>query len=309
MKSRFQMLLVGALLGVVAITGVKTAYALSISPLNFEVNGNPGEKISNIVRIYNDTESVMSVEMTVQDFVAAGEKGEVLVKEAGEETGYGLAKWVGLTPASFSLAPRSSQMVEFTIDVPISAEPGGHYASILASTGGTPGEGSSGVGVVQKIGSLLLLNVAGEVREDMSVLEFTVPEFSEYGPETITARFSNEGTVHLKPRGFVLVKNMLGGEIARVDLPQLNVLPNSVRKVDIPLEQGGQFGRYEATLAAIYGATNEPVSAVTVYWVIPWKALAVIGAIILVLLVLIIKARKRLGIAFRIIFKGNSSGS
>ena len=287
-----------------ALLSVGGAQAVTISPLNFEVNANSGDVISNVIRIYNDTDADMPVNMETQDFVAAGERGEVLIKEGGNES-YSLQSWVTLNPKTFVIPPKSSQMVEFTIRVPANAEPGGHYASVLASVSG--GSSTTGTGVAQKVGSLLLLEVAGDIVENLGVSDFEAPAFSEYGPESLSARFSNDGTVHLKPRGFVLVKNMFGGEVVKVDLPQLNVLPQSTRKVDIPLKLGNQFGRYEATLAAIYGASNEPISAVTVYWVIPYKLLAVYGGILLVLLVLAVRGRKRLKAAFRILFKGETN--
>lgn len=283
---------------------INTAQAVTISPLNFELNGNPGDNISNIVRIYNDLDVPINIKMEVQDFVAAGEKGEVLIKGSEEGVGnYSLANWVSLNPETFTLTPHSSQMVEFTVRVPADGEPGGHYASILASVSGSGG--TEGVSINQKVGSLLLLSVAGQVVEDLNLVTFAADSpFTEYGPDKLTADFRNDGTVHLKPRGFVLVKNVLGNEVAKIDLPQLNVLPQSVRSVEIPLELGNQFGRYEATLAAIYGATNEPLSAVTVYWVIPYKLLAVYGAIILVLLILAYMGRRRLRMALRVLFKG-----
>jgi len=304
MKKLNYILLTGGVIALALTLQINTAQAVSISPLNFEVNGNPGDVISNVVRIVNDTEADMPVNMLVQDFVAAGERGEVLIKEGGNES-YSLQNWVTLNPQTFIIPPRSSQLVEFTLRIPANAEPGGHYASVLASISGSTS--GTGTGVAQKIGSLLLLNVAGDIVENLGVSDFEAPAFSEYGPESLSARFSNDGTVHLKPRGFVLVKNMLGAEVAKVDLPQLNVLPQSTRKVEIPLELGNQFGRYEATLAAIYGAANQPISAVTVYWVIPYKLLAVYGAIILVLLILAYRGRRRLGAAFRVLFRGEAT--
>lgn len=290
--------------GMVSVLFISNAQAVTISPLNFELNSNPGDTVSNIVRVYNDLDSEINVNMEVQDFVAAGEKGQVLVKGSEKSGTYSLANWVSLTPQAFTLAPRSSQMVEFTVKIPTGGEPGGHYASILASISSSATGG--GIGINQKVGALLLLSVAGEVVENLELVEF-MPDaaFTEYGPEKLTVKFRNDGTVHLKPRGFVLVKNMLGNEVAKLDLPQLNVLPQSAREVDIPLKDvGRQFGRYEATLAAIYGATNEPLSAITVYWVIPYKLLAVYGTIILVLLILAYIGRRRLKMALRVLFKG-----
>jgi hypothetical protein len=158
--------------------------------------------------------------------------------------------------------------------------------------------------VAQKIGSLLLLQVAGEVREQLFLKSFEAPSFSEYGPITLASRFENSGTVHLKPRGFVLIKNMLGGEVAKLNLVQRNVLPNSVRRMETVLDKKYLFGRYEATLIAIYGSTNEPISAVTTFWVIPWKIFLVILAVLMMFIIFFYKTRRRWRSAMRILIKG-----
>ena len=288
---------------VASVLFVNNAKAVTISPLNFELTGNPGDTVSNVVRIYNDLDVGIGVTMEAQDFVSAGEQGQVLIKGHEESNTYSLESWISLSPQTFSLAPHSSQMVEFTVKIPAGGEPGGHYASVLATVSGeTPG---GGVGINQKVGALLLLSVAGEISENLGLVDFNPDsDFTEYGPEKLIARFKNDGTVHLKPRGFVIIKNVLGNEVVKMELPQLNVLPQSARTVDIPLKLGNQFGRYEATLAAIYGATNEPLSAITVYWVIPYKLLAVYGGILLAFLIAAYMARKRIGLALRILFRG-----
>lgn len=279
------------------------AKAITISPLNFELNTNPGDNIANVIRVYNDTNSEISVKMDVQDFTVAGERGEVLIKTENDNSVYSLQNWVSLDPEVFSLAPHSTQTVGFAIKVPGGAEPGGHYASILASVSGA-GLESTGVGVAQKVGSLLLLSVAGEVVEKIEIAEFSAPEFTEYGPKELTVRFSNSGTVHLKPSGFIYIKNMLGQEVAKINLPQMNVLPQSTRNIAIPVDLKNQIGKYEATLVAIYGSANEPLSAETEYWVAPWKEMSVVLAVIIIIIIIIFLSRKRLKLAARVLFKG-----
>ncbi len=310
MKKSYKITKIALFIGVAAASVLFTsnAKAVTIAPLNFELNGNSGDTISNLVRVYNDLDVGIGVIMEVQDFVSAGEQGQVLVKSHEESNTYSLANWVSLNPQTFSLSPHSSQTVEFTVKIPAGGEPGGHYASVLATVSGeAPG---GGVGINQKVGALLLLSVAGEISENLGLVDFNPDsDLTEYGPEKLIARFKNDGTVHLKPRGFVIIKNVLGKEVVKMELPQLNVLPQSARTVDIPLKLASQFGRYEATLAAIYGATNEPLSAITVYWVIPYKLLAVYGVVLLTLLVLAYMGRKRIKLALNVLFRGEQKSS
>ncbi len=282
---------------------IPSAGAVSLSPLTFELIANPGETVSNIIRVTNTEDYSIGVNIDVEDFVAVGEEGQVALENPPENLTYSLAKWVTVSPKTFTIGANETVPVEFRISVPLDGEPGGHYSSVLATVSANAPEGG-GVGVTQKVGSLLLLNVAGDVEERLHIAEFSAPEFSEYGPVTILSRFENTGTVHVKPRGFILVKNMFGREVKKLDLPQKNVLPSSIRRVEVPWGNRLMFGRYEATLTAIYGSSNAPISAVTTFWVIPWKIVGGIVLGLLILLILLFKSRKRIRLALRILFKG-----
>lgn len=288
-------------LGVLAI--VPSAQAVSISPAKFELSTNPGDVVQNVIRIYNDSAEPVNVTVNVDNFSPTGEAGQVVIDEISPDTGYSLKSWVTLNESAFSLEPRGSKAIEFTINVPAHAEPGGHYGSILASI--APFSAGGGVGVVQRIGALLLLDVSGQVVEKMYVAEFSAPSFSEYGPVDLIVRFKNDGSIHLKPRGFIKITNMLGKDVGQVDIPQSNVLPQSARKFSIPWGHKYLFGKYTATLSAIYGSENNSLTAVIEFWVIPWKIAGIILLILALIITLIFRGRRRISLALRVLRKGD----
>ena len=80
-----------------------------------------------------------------------------------------------------------------------------------------------------------------------------------------------------------------GNKIANVNvnLPPRNILPNSIRKFEQSLDSsviGSKmlFGRYTADLRITYGTSNQSVTKSIVFWVIPWR---LIGTVIAVLIV------------------------
>lgn len=279
------------------------AKAVSLSPLTFELAANPGDSITNILKVTNTDPSPVNIVIDIEDFAAIGEEGQVTLQPGEDNLTYSLAKWVTANPSAFTIPANDARTVEFTVNVPFDAEPGGHYSSVLATVSAGPVQGG-GVSIAQKVGSLLLLSVAGDVREQLHIKEFYVEPFSEYGPVDIVSRFENDGTVHLKPRGFVLIKNIFGREIEQLDLPQKNVLPRSIRKIEIPWGDKFMFGRYEATLTAIYGSTNQPLSSVTTFWVIPWKVAGAVLIGLIILLSFFIRGRKRIRLALSVLFRG-----
>ncbi len=281
---------------------VPSARAVTVSPVTFELFAQPGETVNSQVRISNESDSSVAVSMGAESFVPIGEEGRVALDDSEEHAGFSLASWIEMNKTSFTLQPKDIQIIDFAVNVPLNAEFGGYYASILARTSADTSGG--GVGVAQKIGALLLMQVAGDVEEQLRVKSFTAPNFSEYGPVTITARFENSGSVHLKPRGDITLKNAFGKEVAKVDMPQNNVLPDSIRKIEVPIGERDMFGKYTANMLVIYGSTNEPLSAQVSFWVIPWKITLLVLAGLVILLVFLYRGRVRLRKALRILFKG-----
>lgn len=279
---------------------------ITISPFSFELTSDPGDTITNEIKVFNPTDSTFSVRMEVEDFTAVGDLGVVRV-EPSEAGTYSLKQWTSFDPVTFSMGPGEKQFVRFSISVPADAEPGGHYGSLLATITGAAGE-ITGSGVATKVGALVLLSVSGNVKEALLVEEFSAPGFQEKGPVPFTARFTNTGTIHVRPVGFVQVTNLFGRKVEEFMFPQKNVIPGAKRHLEFAWSPSGfTAGRYTASLVGNYGMSNIPVSAVTVFWVLPWKQLSVIGLAVLVVLAVFYKTRKRLALAVGVLVKGEKA--
>jgi hypothetical protein len=282
------------------------AARLSISPVTFELTGNPGDVLVNKLRIFNSSNASVAINMEIEDFAVAGEEGEVIVREAENET-YSLAKWISVNPSSFTLAPNEQKFVDFIITIPLNAEPGGKYGSVLAGTRGimSPDEEIIGAAVSAKIGALVLLTVSGDVVENLEIKEFSVSSFSETGPIPFVIRFENTGTVHVRPRGFVTITDWRGKKAIDIEFPQHTVIPGSVRKIETSWDKKWAFGRFTATLIGNYGTSNIPLSPpVVVFWVFPWRIALGVFITLALITTYFVKTRKRWKMALRILIKG-----
>ena len=179
--------------------------------------------------------------------------------EPGEDATYSLKKWVKIEPTEFTLKPKEQKFVSFTISVPKNAEPGGRYASILASTTGMKQKEATGAVMAQKVGALLLLTVSGEAKESLILKEFSVSESSELASFKI--RFENDGTVHLKPKGLIVIENCQGKKIEDLEFPATNILPGVIRETDISWNVKSEDNCYNAYLVGTYGLDNKPFSS------------------------------------------------
>ncbi len=284
------------------LTQPDEAQSVSVSPLTFELTANPGVKLTNKIKVSNPSSRPVKIKMSVEDFKPAGETGSVIITDDENYT-YSLSKWITVDPVEFTLPPSGSQLVTFVIDVPQTAEPGGHYGTVLAEA--LPVEVQGGSAISQKVGVLILLSVSGEVTEQLIIKEFSAPEFVESVPVRFLLRFENLGTVHVRPKGFISITNMLGEKEVDLPFPQKNVLPGSIRKVEAEWKPDFALGKYTATLVANYGINNLPLTAVVTFWVVPWKKILLIFSIIFVFLVFVFLARRRIYLALKVLFTGD----
>jgi hypothetical protein len=225
-----------------------------------------------------------------------------------------LASWITVIEESVTLAAGEETKVHFVVNVPQDAEPGGHYAVIWTGEN-PPGEEGGIVGVGGNVGVLLLVRVTGEVKEVATVKEFNfLKKFQTRLPVDFYTRIANEGSVHEKPTGDIIIKNLFGLESAKVDANTsgANVLPNSIRRMESVwvnnpgLQDEGffsaaknewknfAFGPYKANLNMMYGAENLSLTAMSGYfWVFPWHLL-LLCLILLIVLIIIIKGYNKL---------------
>ncbi len=198
-----------------------------------------------------------------------------------------------VSPKEFILEPGGRQTVRFIIDVPPDAPPGGHYLSILASLDAGDA-GPSGVSVGQRVGALVLLRVAGEVKEDLRVAAFAGPSLAARGPVDFDLLVRNLGNVHLRPAGVVTVTNMFGNEVTRIPVPEENILPGSERTLTVTWDAGWQIGWFTAEYVGIYGARNTVVTSGSTVVIFPWPiALPALAGLALALFVGI-RGRRRI---------------
>lgn len=281
------------------------AQSVTISPLVFDLSAHPGEEITNQLRVYNPGDESIHILMTIENFKPVGEIGSVEITEFDSEI-YSLAKWVEVEPIEFDLNPREEKFVNFKIKVPKNAEPGGKYFSLVVNISSLVGPTTTGAQVLQKVASLILLSIPGEVKEKLVLLEFKGPVFQEYGPITFSLRLENQGNVHLRPKGMVAITNWRNQKIADLSIPQSVVMPQAKRVINIEWPKRNLIGRFTATLVGSYGKTNEPFNASWTFWVWPWKISLLILIVIILILILIIRGRKRIKTALKILFKGES---
>lgn len=277
--------------------------ALEIAPPVLNLKADPGETIRANISLRDVSTSPLVVRNQINDFVAAGEDGtpRLLIDENdnAESSPYSLKDWIQPLP-QFTLQPREVNQLPVTIRVPANAAPGGYYA-VVRFTASPPGVEGNGVSLSASLGTLILMRVNGDAKEDVKIEEFSATKAGsknwlfESAPITFLTRIKNDGSSHEQPSGQIAVKDMFGNAVANVNvnLNQNNILPGSIRKFEPALDKsviGDRFlfGRYTADLNLSYGTSGQTISASTSFWVIPWR---LVGFAILLIVILFVVAR------------------
>ena len=275
---------------------------IGISPVTFNLTANPGDTLEQVIKVRNDSAESQRITIEAQNFTAVGEEGRVALTE--EDTSFDLASWIQFERTSFSLGSGEEVQVPYLIRVPGNAEPGGHYASVYAYAGADQPGGDTGSTVGQKIGSLVLLRVAGDVTEEAAIESFTVGEFEPGNPVPFELRIKNNGTVHIRPVGFITITDIFGNKVTDVAVDENNVFPGAIRKVSATWEDPGLIGRYQASALLQYGDTNQQITAVTNFWIIPWKLVGIVGGSALLIIAILWFGRRRIGRAIKALASG-----
>lgn len=93
----------------------------------------------------------------------------------------------------------------FKIIVPENAQPGDHYAAVLFRALPAQVDEKTGIGTTGRVGTVILLNVAGESVKTGIVENINVPKFVGRGPVKMGVKINNTGNTFFNPEGRVKI--------------------------------------------------------------------------------------------------------
>ncbi|MCC7436525.1 hypothetical protein IT402_01465 [Candidatus Nomurabacteria bacterium] len=280
---------------VISVGFFRTAQALTITPIRYEIAGDPGQTLTEKMGLVNETNTTQTYYASFSNFEAQGDTGSPTFVDAKD----GLGTWITTEQASITLAPGAQKELSFSIKIPKDAEPGGYFAALFwgTSPGGQPGQVSIGT----KTGMLILLSVNGDIREQAGLVDFKInnnKHFYKQLPVGFEYRFSNQGGDRVKPKGDVVIRSIFGWVAKRVNANQFdgNVLPGTTRKFNpewskrTSVEQREQdlarnesysffkevknewhnfaFGIFKAKVVASFGVSDQVVKSKGIYFVV-----------------------------------------
>ena len=155
---------------------------LSISPYSFEKEASKGEIISDTIRLKNESQNEVIVNINVKDFQAKDDTGKQVFLDPSPDNPWGLSHWINIQN-QITLAPLEEIEIPFEIKIPIDSEPGGHFGTIFFTINASK---DKGIKINMQLGALLFVTVLGEIQENANIDSFTLDEnISENSQEKI----------------------------------------------------------------------------------------------------------------------------
>jgi hypothetical protein len=314
MKKIFILLI---LLGFLIISGISVraqetplpeVKAFTIVPPTSEFEVNPGEVKSFMMKAISNQETPLALKLAVFDFIVTDNKGTpyLLSKELEDITPANLKRfaastWISTEVSEFTLKPKETKDFQVIISVPPDARPGGRYAAVILepslgiTSAAQRSNVASGTQISTQLGSLISLRIKGPVEEKAEVVQFETQKFFEYGPVEFTTEIANSSDVHIRPKGAIKIKNILGQEVAKLALEERNVFPGASYVYTNTWKTKYLFGRYQANLTASYGQQGKSLSATVFFWAVPVKEVTatLLAIAIIVLLILFFWRRSK----------------
>lgn len=297
-----------------------TGSGLRISPTRTELSLVPGDSREIIQTVKNVTTNAVTVDPVLNDFESNGVTGEpLLIGEADKISAYSLREFLTL-PESFDLNPDQEVEVKVNVAVPADASPGAYFGSVLyrASPVGSSGEGQ--VALVASVGSLILLEVPGDITEKIQINDISGYLGGNPGslftkkPDQVGVEIANLGNGFSQPFGKVVVNDWRGNQIFIYELnegsPRGNILPDSTRlflndlaNVEVSTVNGVETetktspikwpGRYTIVGNISHGSTGEIYTVSSTFWYIPmWLLITLIVGLVLLIVGAVVLFRK-----------------
>lgn len=269
---------------------------LKVSPVTTNLVINKGETKVVTVYVQNVTKSSITLQAIINDFTSSdNESGQpaLLLDPNQYAPSHSLKRYVAPID-NFTLQPGEQKGVSASITIPQSAAAGGYYGAVRFAPASTTSGGN--VTLSASVGSLILVKVPGDFKEDLKLLSMDVRTSPEESPRVVftgssglvaAIRFQNQGDVQEQPFGKVLLKQgdkQLASFEINNTTPRGNVLPDSTRKFTINLDKVGFFGQYTLVGNFGYGSNGQLLSGQTTFYVIPVALIIAVVALLLVIL-------------------------
>jgi len=210
------------------------------------IRANPGETIVNTLPIYNTSEqSAISLRAYWEDFMYIEPfNGDKEFTPAGTSD-RSASRSVNFSPQEFTLDPKGSKLISYSIQVPQDAK-GGYYGVLFFEEGGGNAQGRVGVSIVTRIGALFFIETTNSAHTGkIENLAFSDQEFK--------GDFTNTGDAILMPDSTYYIMDKDGLVAERGEITKFYLAPEKTTAFKFSAGEKLSAGNYTVVLTFDFG--------------------------------------------------------
>ena len=279
------------------------ASGLKVQPAIIEEKANPGQTFSSALSATNLSSETKTFYIVRRDINGLSPSGAPIFAGEEEKTGSEVSSWIKVSQESIAIAPGQTKRISFSVEIPKDASPGGHFGGIFLSSAPKRPE-ETGIGIGYQVGTIVSLQISGEIFEEAQIREFSTDRMIYSRPEvTFIARVENVGNVLVRPRGPLEITDFFDKKVATLNMNDSGAaaLPKSTRQFEASWQgEGLTFGRYQAVMSLVYGQEErKTISRTLSFWILPLNIIlpvagGILGLILLVFVLIKLYIRRKL---------------
>ncbi len=265
-----------------------------VGPGKTELQLEPGDSTVINLTVTNRMGVDKTFKFTTEDFKGSNNSEETVVLLGNDRGPYSLKDYITFDSDTVTLKHGQRVTVPLTIKVPYDAQPGGLYGAVLVQTVSKKADkdisSNTANALVTRVGTLFFVKVPGPTKTEGSISEFYIPgnrKFLTTGPVKFNIQFKNTGNVYLNPYGQIKIRNIVGSEVADIEVKPWFAMPDSTRFREVTWDRLFAFGRYTATAEINRGYDNKIDTLSYSFWVIPVLPVVIVLVVLLVIAFLI----------------------
>ena len=194
---------------------------------------------------------------------------------------------------SLSLGPKQDKKLFLKIDIPENETDSDHYFSIqFISKPSVKEDNLNYSQIIGGVGINVLLSI-GQQNASGVIEEFSAPLFLGKGTIAFTLKIKNTSSRFITPRGEIIIKNIFGKIVGKIDILPINILKDSSRSMKRFWNESFILGTYNANLN-IYLSEKGPIYRESIsFFVIPVQAIIVALTSLLIILLIYSRIKKQ----------------
>lgn len=218
--------------------------AMVLSPTSKYYTSEPGETVKGQLKVINDGDSEFDFTVYARPFSISSNDYNTpnFDDPVARADVFG---WVTFDNVKYHAAARSSVAVNYEINIPQDAIPGGHYGVIFAEISAPSADkNNNSVRIVKRLGTKLYITVGGELQLAGRATGSDIPFWQFEPPLAADVRVENTGNTHFDDTVRLTVRDSLG-KIKHQSLHKYTILPGTSRNIPLEWSKSPWFGLYK----------------------------------------------------------------